>query len=126
MKIFFILQFTININLSTCPGLFKFNETPLEELKAIEIENTNLNNIFPVLYKFYDTNPLGSALIRNRETEAISDITVNFFVDSYMTAAKQCLLIDKLEPGEIKEVNLFALFDERIMGITEATKVACL
>ena len=98
----------------------------LEELKAIEIENTNLNNIFPVLYKFYDTNPLGSALIRNRETEAISDITVNFFVDSYMTAAKQCLLIDKLEPGEIKEVNLFALFDERIMGITEATKVACL
>ncbi len=41
-----------------------------------------------------------------------------------MDAPKQCLSVDRLEPGQSVQVPLFALFNDSILGVTEATKVS--
>lgn len=41
-----------------------------------------------------------------------------------MDAPKDCFLVERLDPGSSVQVPLFALFNDSILGITEATKVS--
>lgn len=92
--------------------------------KSIDLLDIQLNNIFPVFYKHYDENPLGVAVIRNTGNKPIEDIRVSFFVQQYMDNPKECIVIDKLEGGEERQIPLYALFTDSVLGISEGTKVS--
>jgi hypothetical protein len=77
---------------------------------------------FPVLLKFYDDHPVGKAVIRNRLGVPVSDLRLSLFVPSYMDAPKECAELEELK--DRAEVDLFALFDGRIMSVTEGAKAA--
>lgn len=87
----------------------------------VEFREIRFDPVFPVFYTYYDTNPLGNAVIKNNEDTTISDVKVSFFVKRYMDKPKLCAQIDSLKPGEEAQAPLYALFTDEVMEITEST-----
>lgn len=94
-----------------------------KKIPDIKIRDIELPPLFPVFCKFYDENPLGKITLKNSEKGKITDIRVSFFVNQYMDSPKECLYIDEMKKDEEKEIQLYALFSDRILKITEATKI---
>ncbi|MBA7484183.1 MAG: tetratricopeptide repeat protein [Spirochaeta sp.] len=102
---------------------------PLEEKKLpkgtkLGLDGIEFGSIYPVLFKYYDTHPVGKVVLRNWETTAVSDISLSFFVERYMDNPKKCEAPDKMKGGEEEEVDLYALFTDDVLNITEGTKVS--
>src|SRR5208337_2536366 len=93
-----------------------------EKRAQVKIKGVDMQPVFPILRKFYDDNPLGSIIIRNGEQGSISDVKVSLFARQYMDAPKQSAVLAQMKQNEEKEVPLYALFTDNILGITEATK----
>jgi tetratricopeptide (TPR) repeat protein len=91
--------------------------------RLLELQTIDLKSVFPVLRSYYDQNAVGSALIKNTSKETATKVRVSFVVRQYMDAPKECATIAKIEPGASVEVPLFALFNDRILDVTEPTKV---
>jgi tetratricopeptide (TPR) repeat protein len=83
-----------------------------------------LNPVFPVFYKYYDEHPIGSLRIVNRGAGSLEKIAVKVFVAQYMDNPKTCREIQTLRAGESVAVDLTALFNERVLDISEGTKVS--
>jgi tetratricopeptide (TPR) repeat protein len=92
--------------------------------RLLELSSIGLKSVFPVLRSWYDQNPIGTVKVSNTGKEAATNIRVGFIVRQYMDAPKECATIDRLEPGEVREVPLFALFNDKILNVTEPTKVS--
>ncbi len=90
--------------------------------KGIEIKS-DLYPVFPVLYKYYNTSPIGEITIYNREKNELTNISVSFFVEKYMDSPKLCGKIESIKPESDKSLNLYALFSDKVLEITEGTKV---
>jgi len=81
-------------------------------------------DIFPVFFKYYDNNPVGKALLINNEEVPLKEIQVSLYVKQYMDNPKECSAPGTLGPGERAEIDLNALFTERVLEISEGTKVS--
>jgi len=90
----------------------------------IEIVETKLATVFPVFYTWYDNNPIGSVVVENTGPEAIDNVQVSFFVESFMDNPKISQSIERLMPGERVEVPVFALFNNKMMDVSEGTKAS--
>jgi tetratricopeptide (TPR) repeat protein len=88
---------------------------------ALELEGSSLT-AFPILAKYYDDHPVGKAAIRNRLAIPATNLRVSLFVPSYMDAPKECAVIAELR--DKAELGLYALFNDKIMAITEGAKAA--
>ena len=89
----------------------------------LEIPAVRFDPVFPVFYQYYDTNPLGSLILKNGENGEIKNVTVSFFVEEYMTGPKVSAVIPSLKKNEETDVPIFALFRDQILSITSDTKV---
>ncbi len=99
-------------------------ETTVKGEGRFEISSIKLNPVFPVLFKHYNSFPLGSVVIHNGEPVDAKDITVSFYVEKYMDNPKECAKIGSLKAGGDTTVNLYALFSDSVLEITEGTKVS--
>ncbi|HUW71022.1 MAG TPA: tetratricopeptide repeat protein [bacterium] len=90
--------------------------------QLLDFSSLAIANVFPSLRSSYDKRAVGTVTIRNTGRTAATDIRVRFMVKQYMDAPKDSMTIGRLEPGASVEVPLFALFNDSILGITEATK----
>ena len=102
-------------------------EAPKIETKPTEAAGgltltTSFDPVFPVFYTWYDANPLGTLTLKNDGKDAITGITVSFFMKQYMDAAVSTAVPDRLEPGKELAVPLKALFNASILDIDTATK----
>jgi len=97
---------------------------PPAKPRLLELSSIDLGSVFPVLRSWYDQNPVGSVKVANIGKDRATNVRVSFIVKQYMDAPKDCAVIDKLEPGESREVPLYALFNDRILNVTEPTKVS--
>lgn len=86
---------------------------------AIEVDR-----VFPVLYKYYDDHPIGRATVVNTGSKPVEDVEVRFSLNQFMDAPKVSARIEALEPGEEREIDIYALFTEDILSVTEGAKVA--
>ncbi len=91
---------------------------------GVRIEEIELTRVFPVLFKYYDTNPIGSAVLVNGTEDVLKDVEVEVHVERYMDKPKVCASFDQLDPGQWQEIDLYALFNDQVLSITEGTKVA--
>ena len=93
------------------------------ELRAsrsnLAIERIETQAIFPVFRSWYDTQPLGTVSIRNNEDGPIKNIRVSFHAPEYMGGPRLSTVIPRLERGQSTIVPLYAVFDERILSLTE-------
>lgn len=109
------------VNAGIAPGV-TFNITQLfNNTTNLEMEVTELDPVFPVLYSWYENNSFGKVNITNNEESAITDVTVSFFQPQYMAHAKECITIDKIEKGQTVSVDLLAFFNEQMLELTEKT-----
>jgi len=89
---------------------------------GLQISRVELSPVFPVFAKFYDENRIGKATIHNWEKVPVENIKVNLIVKDFMTEKKPCKAPARLEPGEEGEVDLYALFTDAVLKITQGTK----
>ncbi len=99
-----------------------FNFSQLNQRARVEIRDIIINPVFPVFYKYYDDNRIGTARIWNGEDGPIRNVRVSFVVPQYMDAPKECAVIPEMKRGEEREVPLFALFTRSILSVLEPTK----
>ena len=103
-----------------------------EVREAVEVQpgailgftSVEFDNVFPVLYKYYEDNPFGKAIIVNNTNGPATDIVVSFYVEEHMSDPWRCAEIGELAPGDEQIVDLFALFRSDILETTERTKVS--
>jgi hypothetical protein len=90
----------------------------------LEVASVAFSDIFPVLRTYYDTHPVGTAVLRNTGSETVTDLSVRFYVERYMDNPKKCDGPTSLRGGEPAQIELYALFTDEILAVTEATKVS--
>jgi len=93
-------------------------------VRALQFASTEVGNVFPIFRSYYDDNAVGTVRIANPGRRAVSGVKVSFFVRQYMDAPKECAVIERLAPGQEAEVALLGLFNDRILSVTEPTKVS--
>ena len=89
----------------------------------IELSSVDFTKVFPVFYFYYEDHPVGKATIVHNEEEPLLDVSVSLLVNEYMEAAKPCGSFEAMEAGKEYEVDLNALFVDRVLEITEGKKV---
>jgi tetratricopeptide (TPR) repeat protein len=92
--------------------------------KGLELARLSLSGVFPAFFKYYNTNPLGSAVLHNWEKSAAEDIKVSFLVKQYMDNPKQARAPASLAPGEEGQVDMYGLFRSNILEVSEPTLVS--
>jgi tetratricopeptide (TPR) repeat protein len=94
------------------------------KLHLLRLDSMETVAIFPIFRSYYDEHSLGSVRVTNAGKEAATDLQISFYARQYMDAPKASPLIDRLEPGQSVTVPLYALFNDAILNVTEATKVS--
>ncbi len=92
----------------------------------VEIDDIRIIPLFPVLYGYYSNHPIGTVKVRNTGNRAEKDINIQFYLERYMDNPMKVGSNFDLAPGEEKDIDLFALFTEDLMQITEGTKASAL
>jgi len=92
--------------------------------RGLQLLDLEYNDIFPVFHNYYDEHPIGVATIENVENETLNEVKIQLLIKQYMDSPKVCAVIPALEPGVPTEVELYALFTDKILEVTEGTKVA--
>ena len=87
------------------------------------IDEPQIVPVFPILFKYYDTNQVGTVRIENRGKQTATNVNVSLHMPEFMDTAKPSPVVDQLRRGEAVEIPLYALFSDRILSITESTKV---
>ncbi|PLX97402.1 MAG: hypothetical protein C0621_00035 [Desulfuromonas sp.] len=88
----------------------------------LEIEVLHLDNIFSNSYKVYENDGVGRVKISNNTTDPISKLRLLFFLKDFMDYPSE-VSIDNLAPRSSQEVTLKAVFNNRILDITEDTPI---
>ncbi|RKX73282.1 MAG: hypothetical protein DRP87_19185 [Spirochaetes bacterium] len=99
-------------------------EKPIVKGEGVEIRDIEFESIFPIFFKYYDEHPVGRAKLYNFEDDPVTDVKVELFVKQYMDTPKECIAISEIEGGGSRAIELYALFTDEVLKITEGTKVA--
>jgi len=119
----------ISINFSTAYRHYLSGEqlyvpTTTGRPSKLKLTELHMDTIFPVFYQYYDNHPIGKALLINEESGTVHDIKVSVYIKRYMDSPKIYAIPGELRRGERKEIEVYALFTEQVLEITEGTKVA--
>jgi tetratricopeptide (TPR) repeat protein len=125
IRAFLGTSYHIGLSGLATPNLGRIRENP-RSLKPdpLLISEVTSESIFPVFYKHYDDHSVGKITLTNGDDSRVTDVKVSFSVQKYMDSPKECARIPELKAGEAKTVELFALFNDQMLEITEATKLA--
>ncbi len=107
-------------------GGSEYPEEPLlpERPALLELSAIQFDDLLPVFYQYYDTHPIGRAVLENGEKKAARDISVSVFIKSFMDSPKTTTIKGELAPGKSLPIDLLALFTDEVLTITEGTKAS--
>ena len=91
---------------------------------SLRIDRVDVIPLFSALYKYYDTHPIGVVQVSNVSDETLHVTGVSFGVKEVMDFPKDVEFSRSLVPGETATVDLFALFNNRVLDITEDTPLS--
>jgi len=90
----------------------------------VRIEKTEQYRVFPVSWAWYEHNPIAKVKISNDEPNAITDVTLSFYMDSFMSQPWTFANLPLVESGESVEVPVTALFNEVLINLIENVNTA--
>ena len=99
---------------------YRFGENPDSAsslIRSIRFSDTELHSVFAAMQSFYITNPIGKAVLVNKENTAVKNMEVSFFQTELMDAPTPCISIDSIDPGESVEIPLYAYFNDRVFNV---------
>lgn len=111
----FVDALSASLSLNLIPAELK------PDISRLSLEKIRTENIFPILRAWYNDQALGSVTIYNGEAGPVHNLRVYFYTPEYMGNPRLCTVIPKLEKGESITVPLYAIFDERILNLTQNT-----
>ena len=85
----------------------------------VKLDKTEQYRVFPVSWAWYEHNPIATVEIVNEEPNAITDVSLSFFMDSYMSQPWTFAALSRLSSGESVQVPVTALFNEAMLNLTE-------
>ena len=85
----------------------------------VRIEKIEQNRIFPVSWAWYENNPVAVVRVTNDEPNAITDVRLSFFMESFMNQPWTFAMQPRLASGESVYAPVTALFNEAMMNLTE-------
>jgi tetratricopeptide (TPR) repeat protein len=91
---------------------------------SVDVPALELRPAFPVFFKHYDDHPIGEVQLKSNLKVPATDIRAQLYIKEYMTAPKTVAVPGTLAPGESRSIDLYALFTEEVLSVTEGTKVA--
>ena len=98
----------------------RLNLTEIMSSRArVKIDKAQQYRVFPVSWAWYENNPVATVKVTNEEPNEITDISLSFFMDSYMSQPWTFATLPRLAPGESAEIPVTALFNEAMMNLTE-------
>ena len=111
--------FTGDVVLSISASYHRFFSSP----SILEVSEPELR-VLPILYSYYDTNPISTLTIRNTTDQPVTDVRVSFFAPEYMVDPKSCSPPFTLAPDEERTVEVLALLTDGVLSVSEGTKVS--
>jgi tetratricopeptide (TPR) repeat protein len=93
-------------------------------IRALRLSEAELPPLFAAMQSYYARNPAGTITITNTEKQPLRDVQISFFQPGYMDSPTAAAAIPELAPGESREVELFAVFNQEIFkteGVTPLT-----
>lgn len=91
---------------------------------TLELVSLELEPVFPVFYKHYDDHPVGTLVVRNRGSSRIKGVEASLFARQFMDNPKAARGPDTIAPGAEARYELYGLFAESILAVSEGTKVS--
>jgi len=103
----------------------RFNLSEIMEGRArVKVEKTEQYRVFPVSWAWYENNPIAKVKFTNEEPNAITDVSLSLFMDSFMGQPWTFANLPRVGAGESVEVPVTALFNEILINLTENTNAA--
>jgi tetratricopeptide (TPR) repeat protein/sugar lactone lactonase YvrE len=96
--------------------------TQADNRAPLEIDATQLHNVFSNSYKVYEKDGLGTIKLTNNTRVVMNDVKVSFVLNNFMDFPTE-QRVPVLEPGASREVPLRAVFNNNILTLTEDTPV---
>jgi hypothetical protein len=90
----------------------------------VNVEKTRQYRVFPVSWAWYENNPIAMVKFTNEEPNAITDVSLTFFMESFMSQPWTFAALSRVEAGESVELPVTALFNEILINLTENTNTA--
>ncbi len=100
--------------------IITFTPRTVNTRPQLKIDSPIINPFFPVIYKYYAGNAIGSVKVINRERTAIHNVEVTFFVPAYMDGPQTIASISAIKAGQSVEIPVKALFKNSVLGVTES------
>lgn len=95
-------------------AVFGNTREALARIEAVEM----LGTVYPSSFESFAYRPIGKARIRNLSEKPI-DARVSFFVERFMDAPTESRSVT-VSPGGTEEVELTAIFNERVRALTKS------
>ncbi|MDR2575675.1 MAG: hypothetical protein LBC52_04440 [Treponema sp.] len=99
----------------------RLNLSELMGPARVKVEKTEQYRVFPVSWAWYETNPIAKVKFTNEEPNAITDVSLSLFMDSFMSQPWTFANLPRVGAGESVEVPVTALFNEILINLTENT-----
>ncbi|MGA1823207.1 MAG: fibronectin type III domain-containing protein [bacterium] len=96
--------------------------TKVQTKPPLEIEVLEMHNVFSNTYKIYETDGIGRLQITNNTRSDISTLKISFGIKEFMDFTSE-MTIESLGALESREVALKAVFNNKILNVTEDTPV---
>jgi TolB-like protein len=90
----------------------------------LHLVDTGFALVFPVFYRYYNSNPIGMATLRNTGSDDIEDISVTVNIPRFMDLPQGQKTASVLGPGKETTFDLMVLFNDELLRVTEGTQVA--
>ena len=103
------------------PGIVA-TRTKIAKKAPIEITVLEMQDIFSNAYKIYEDEGFGRIRIRNNFGDTIPKLTLHFTIKEFMDFPSEIEMED-LAPGESRDYTLKAVFNNKILEVTEDTPV---
>ncbi|MCX7023104.1 MAG: hypothetical protein NT080_00610 [Spirochaetes bacterium] len=92
---------------------------------GIQVDNAQEDQVFPIRYRAYMTTPVSVLELTNREQAEIRNVTVTFSAGAYSAEPMACAKFPVIARGKTVKVPLYAALDEKILTLTENSKIQC-
>ena len=93
-------------------------KTKIAKTAPVEIEVVRIDDIFSNAYKIYEDEGFGQIRLRNNTGDVIANLKLSFRIKEFMDFASEIEVVN-LPPGKTKEVTLKAVFNNKILDVTE-------
>lgn len=118
------ISFTDDLKFSANATLRLGSSGSDEARKRLAIQSTDLGDIYPLFYKYYDEHAFGSITVSNPGDRPIDGIRVSVFIKDYMTNPKVVDVPGPIKPGKSGTIDLYGLFSRSILSVSETTKAS--